>query len=353
MTMPDCAPQPPDDGRDYLRVGAFLENVVGAHALATAFQLGLIDSLTGGRSAAAASLAAALGLDAKGFRLLLDLLVAHHVVEEDAVGVRLSGPFVKSLKYRDLLEARLEFAQAALPDFMQLLPVLVANPGDFQRRSRLFSLFDYTRSVERSPENLARTRYWVRLTTMLTRYEAPVCMRAHDFGRYGRMLDIGGNSGEFALQACRRHPGMRAVVFDLPVVCDVGRQHVGSEPEAERITFCEGNALADPWPAGCDLITFKSMLHDWPEPEAQRLLTRAGEHLAPGGTVLIFERAPAVRGSDTGSYGLIPFLLFAHCFRPPEFYTDHLTALGFRDVRIQRIDLDMPFSLVTGVKASG
>jgi SAM-dependent methyltransferase len=352
MRMPDSEPQSSDDERDHLRVGYFLGSIVGAHALATAFQLGLIDSLTGGRSAASASLAVGLGLDAKGFRLLLDLLVAHHVIEEDVAGIRLSKPFVKILKYRDLLEARLEFARAALPDFIQLLPTLITNPGDFQRRSRLFSLFDYARAVERSPENLARTRYWVRLTTALTRYEAPVCMRHHDFGRYRRMLDIGGNSGEFAMQVCRKHPDMSAVVFDLPVVCDVGRQHVGCEPEGARITFCEGNALADAWPDGCDLITFKSMLHDWPDREAQRLLAKVGQHLAPGGTALIFERAPITAGMDPGSYDLIPFLLFAHCFRPPHWYGDQLRTLGFQDIAVQRIDLEMPFSLVTGVKTS-
>ncbi len=233
---------------------------------------------------------------------------------------------------------------------MQLLPTLIANPGDFQRRSRLFSLFDYARCVTRSPENLAHTRHWMRLTTALTRYEASVCLRYHEFGRYRHMLDVGGNSGEFALQVCRRHAQLHAVVFDLPVVCDVGREHVRSEPEAGRITFCKGDALADPWPDGRDLVTFKSMLHDWPEREAQRLLARAGQYLAPGGTALIFERGPLAPGSSARSYGMIPFLLFAHCFRPPDWYADQLHALEFRDITVRRIDLETPFSLVTGVR---
>jgi hypothetical protein len=92
------------------------------------------------------------------------------------------------------------------------------------------------------------------------------------------------------------------------------------------------------------------MLHDWPEREAQRLLARAGQRLAPGGTALIFERAPIAPGSGTCSYGLIPFLLFAHCFRPPDWYADQLRALGFQEVGVQRIDLGTPFSLVTGVQ---
>ena len=339
--------------RDYLCVEAFVRNVVGAQALATAFQLGLIDSVVDGRAAAPANLAARLGLDENGLRLVLDLLVAHRVIKEDGGDIRLTDAFARALKYRDLLEARLEFARTALPDFMQLLPTLITNPGDFQRRSRLFSLFDYAKCIERSPENMAKAREWVRLTTVLTPYEAPVCMRYHDFGRYRRMLDVGGNSGEFALQVCRRHPGIRAVVFDLPVVCDIGRQHVGPEPEATRIAFCEGNAFSDPLPEGCDLVTFKSMLHDWPDREATELVARGCRAVAPRGTVLIFERGPLELSQAPLSYGMLPFLLFARYFRPPTLYVSQMEAAGLAEVRVQRIELESPFFLVTGRKAVG
>ena len=36
-----------------------------------------------------------------------------------------------------------------------------------------------------------------------------------------RMLDVGGNSGEFLLQVCRRNPELQGTVIDLPLVCDV------------------------------------------------------------------------------------------------------------------------------------
>lgn len=62
------------------------------------------------------------------------------------------------------------------------------------------------------------------ITTRLTRHEALVCMKYHDFGQYRRMLDVGGNSGEFALQVCRRHPDLRATVLDLPFHLVTGRK---------------------------------------------------------------------------------------------------------------------------------
>lgn len=209
MTMTHPRNEPLDGGRDHLCVDAFVRTMVGAQALETAFRLGLIDYCKDGRSAVLDDLAVALDLDPSGLRLLLDLLAAHQVIEEGGGFIRLTEEFARALRYRDLLEARLEFARVALPDFVLHLPTLIQNPGEFQRRARIFSLFDYARCVERTPENVARTQQWVRMTTALTRYEAPVCMRCHDFGRHRRMLDIGGNSGEFALQVCRRHPDIQ------------------------------------------------------------------------------------------------------------------------------------------------
>ena len=121
----------------------------------------------------------------------------------------------------------------------------------------------------------------MRITTCLTKYEAQVCLRHHPFDSHARILDIGGNSGEFALRICREHPRILATVFDLPLVCEVGRKHVSPEPESDRITFVKGNALEDDLPGDFDPVIFKSVLHDWPEEAARRLLGRASRALKP------------------------------------------------------------------------
>ena len=92
------------------------------------------------------------------------------------------------------------------------------------------------------------------------------------------------------------------------------------------------------------------MLHDWPEKEAKELIMRADQSLEPGGTLLIFERGPFEPGETTLPYSLIPFLLFFRSFRSPLMYEGHLKELSFQDIEIQRIDLEMPFYLVTARK---
>ena len=135
------------------------------------------------------------------------------------------------------------------------------------------------------------------------------------------------------LQICKKYPNVSASVLDLPLVCQVGLEHLQAEPEADRISFIKGNALADPLPEGFDLITFKSMLHDWPENEAKQLITRASKSLQPGGTLLIFERGPIKLGEATLPYSMIPFLLFFRSFRSPALYKEQLEVLDFQDIK--------------------
>jgi len=134
------------------------------------------------------------------------------------------------------------------------------------------------------------------------------------------------------------------------LVCDIGMEHIKAEPEADRISFIKGNALTDVLPTGFDLITFKSMLHDWPEKEAGQFITRAAQSLAPGGTLLIFERGPIEETEMEWSYAAIPILLFFHSFRSPAIYQEHLRQLGLRDIAVKRLQLGTPFFIATARK---
>ena len=299
-----------------------------------------------------AALGRALGVDQTGLRLLLDLLGANQVVTEHRGDVRLHERFNVALRYRDLLEIKLDFAGFTLNDFADLFTSLVKDPGGFMGNARLFELFDYRRCLEPSIENYERTKGWMRITSTLTRYEARACMLLHDFSGYRRMLDVGGNSGEFVLQLCRRHAQLRGTVLDLPLVCEIGLEHVLAEPEHPRISFIKADARKDPMPSGFDLVTFKSMLHDWPAQEAGRFIAEAARSLNPGGTLLIFERAPIPVRAATPPLSMLPNLLFFRSYRQPSAYVEQLQALGLGGIEQREIALDSPFFLVTARKAA-
>lgn len=341
---------PPDLG--FLGVDTFLGTLVDARALKTAFELNLVDQLLAQDTQTVTELRMTLGVDVSGLELLLGMLAANCVVTREGDSIRLAPDFRTVLQYRDLLETKLDFAGFLLNDFADLFTSLIRDPAAFAGSARLFQLFDYRRGLEDKNDNYARTRAWMRLTSTLTRYEASTALSLHDFGQYKSMLDVGGNSGEFVLQACRQNPALKGTVVDLPLVCDVGMEHVLGEAEHDRISFAKRDARRDPLPHGYDLISFKSMLHDWPESQALDFLTKAAGALEPGGTILIFERLPLEFDGVTPPFSIIPILLFFRSYRGPTVYIDHLRTLGFDQFERHEVDLDTRFQLLAAKRSS-
>jgi SAM-dependent methyltransferase len=335
----------------YLCVDAFVRDIFSACALAAAFETGLIDSLLQASQSPPEALGRRLDLDHQGFALLLGLLEKSRVLTKNGYGVELTDEFRRALDFRDLLQMKISTANFGAHDLLDRFTDMIRRPRESIGSLEYCRLFAYNRGVEYSAENYNRTKRWTHITSTLTRYEAPVCMKYHDFRRYSRMLDIGGNSGEFLLQACRRHSQLAGTVFDLPLVCRVGREHVAGQPEAERITFTEGDALNDALPSGFDLVSFKSMLHDWPDEQARRLLVNGSKALRPGGTLLIFERAALESEEATLPFSAIPSLLFFGAFRASGLYEEQLRDLGFDRIEARKIDLEMPFHLITARKS--
>jgi hypothetical protein len=334
----------------YLCVDDFLRDAVGARALASAFQLGIVDQLAQKQWAALPEVADAARLDQRGLRLLAGMLRANGVIQMGEGAIGLTNQFRAALLFRDLLEAKLDFAAAVAPDFLELFTMLLANPAGFFEQAKLFKLFSYDRCFDSTPENYAHTERWMRFTTALTRYEASACIAHHDFAPHKRMLDVGGNSGEFALRVCRKHPALRATVCDLPLVCDIGEGHVHAEPEAGRIDFIRVDPANPSLAQGYDLVTFKSMLHDWPDEAMQQFLVRAHYALESGGTVLLFERSLVDIGAQQLPYAQVPIMLFFRSYRTGDEYVCALTRAGFRGIELRMVELDMPFMLITAKK---
>lgn len=341
---------------DYLEIEPFLAGFTQLQALQAAFTLGLIDRLdaSSAHGLSAADLASGAGLDSRGLGLLLEVLAAARMLEQTGhppdTTWQLSNRFRAALRFRELIECRMDFARLVTPDLLGRLGAFVASPEGFMQGSALFELFDYGRCFERTEENLAATRRWVRITTAYTRHEAPVLLRLFDFSRHRRLLDIGGNSGEMARQICEAWPELSATVVDLPLVCEIGRSHVANSPAAGRIRFAALDALSAPLP-DADLVLFKSVLHDWPDEAVAMMLTNARTALAPGGRLVIFERCRGDAGTaDLGAaelaYGFAPLLLFVPGFRTPSAYAAMLSEVGFSVEAVTTLRLDTRFCVI-------
>jgi SAM-dependent methyltransferase len=336
----------------YLVVDDFLGDAVHVAALATAFECGLIDALLEG-PLSSDDLARACGREPQRMSLLIGLLAGGRVLAKKNKLLSLCPRFSAAMEFRDLLEAKARYSRIVLSDLAERFTDLAFDFPAYVAASRAYSLFRYHTGASPGPDEVAAAEHWVSLTTVASRYEAAALMHHFDFGQYRRILDIGGNSGELARRICERHPQMRVDVFDLPVVCDIGRRHVAGTPEADRIGFIAGDARVDQLPGGYDVCLFKSMLHDWPDEQARLFLDKALGALAPGGRLLAFERSQLDASRLKAPMRAVLSLPFWPCFRQPATYVSWLQQLGGLDVIAQRIALDVDFMLVTAVARPG
>lgn len=118
---------------------------------------------------------------------------------------------------------------------------------------------------------------------------SPQVVGAVDLGRYKTLVDLGGATGHLAVAACRRWPGLRAVVFDLPGAAPVAKEVIGDTDVADRVSVVAGDFFADPLPPG-DVYALGRILHDWTEAKIIQLLGKIYAALPVGGAVLIAEK---------------------------------------------------------------
>jgi hypothetical protein len=96
-------------------------------------------------------------------------------------------------------------------------------------------------------------------------------MAAYDFRSFRGLADIGGGTGRLIADLLAAHPGMRAILFDLPnVVAGAPALLQASRVEAR----CEvvGGSYFDGVPPGADAYLLRAILHDWDDARSITIL---------------------------------------------------------------------------------
>ncbi|WP_437532714.1 methyltransferase [Sorangium sp. So ce726] len=91
------------------------------------------------------------------------------------------------------------------------------------------------------------------------------------FRAAGSVLDAGGGVGVLAAAIARAHPGVRAVVLDLPGVQAGAASYLAQSGAGERVTFQPGDFF-EGVPAGHDVYVLKSILWNWNDERCLQIL---------------------------------------------------------------------------------
>lgn len=113
--------------------------------------------------------------------------------------------------------------------------------------------------------------------------------RDFDFSPYSLFLDLGGGSGCYSIAAVKSNPGLRAIVFDFPLVCAVTEEFVAEAGVSDRVSTRPGDFMLDELPKGADVIAMISNLHAYTLEETEFLIRKAFRALSPGGSMIIID----------------------------------------------------------------
>jgi hypothetical protein len=109
-----------------------------------------------------------------------------------------------------------------------------------------------------------------------------------DFSKYETVCDVGGATGQLSMILARRHPHLRCISYDLPVVVPIAEKAIASAGLADRVATASGDFFADPLPKA-DVITMGLILHDWNLDRKMHLIRSAYEALPEGGAFIVIE----------------------------------------------------------------
>jgi len=109
--------------------------------------------------------------------------------------------------------------------------------------------------------------------TALSEDSAHLYLKAHNFGRYRTIADVGGGRGMMLAAILQRYPDTRGILFDLPHVVADARATLDRAGIADRVDVVPGDFFADV-PAGADAYILKTVLQNWNDDRARHILGR-------------------------------------------------------------------------------
>ncbi|RTE84727.1 hypothetical protein BHE90_000738 [Fusarium euwallaceae] len=124
----------------------------------------------------------------------------------------------------------------------------------------------------------------------------------YDWAQLGEatVVDIGGSSGHDASHLAKTFPDLKFVVQDLPEVKAAFDERLPEELKS-RVTF-EARDFFTPQDTKGQVYMLKTILHDWPDKYAAKVLEPLVPHLESGSRVVLVE---VVAPTDTGA---LPFM---------------------------------------------
>ena len=129
------------------------------------------------------------------------------------------------------------------------------------------------------------------------------------------LLDVGGNTGEWALRCVEHSTDVRVTILDLPEVVALAARTIAERKLAARIDTCPMDLRdhARAFPRGFDAIWMSQLLVCFGEKDLLGILQRAAVAMEPTATLYLLDSFPDRQRHDIGRFSLQLFSLYFAC----------------------------------------
>jgi hypothetical protein len=227
-----------------------------------------------------AELAAAVGADPDALWRVLRLVADHDIVtlEGDRVGLTDRG-WLLCPDHRSSLSAA--FATVGTADVVHGLTETLRTGRAAAPRVLGMGYWEY---LAAHPDQQALFDQ-----SMVQRAQALslACVPVLDWPTSATIADIAGGIGTLVAAVLQAAPDAHGILVDQPPVLERARPVLQRQGVADRCVLSPGDLFAPPPPA--DLYLLASVLHDWDDPHAARILTALGHSATSRTRLRIFE----------------------------------------------------------------
>jgi hypothetical protein len=227
-----------------------------------------------------AQLAAATGADQDALWRVLRLVADHHIVtlEGDRVGLTDRGRLL-CRDHRSSLSAA--FATVGTADVAHGLTDTLRTGRAAAPRVLGMGYWDY---LAAHPDQQA---LFDQAMEQRAQALSLACVPVLDWPSLATIADIAGGTGTLVAAVLQATPGARGILVEQPRVLERARPVLEHQGVADRCVLHPGDLFAPPPPA--DLYLLASVLHDWDDPNAARILAALGRSASNDTRLRIFE----------------------------------------------------------------
>lgn len=110
----------------------------------------------------------------------------------------------------------------------------------------------------------------------------------YDFSFCNTLVDVGGGRGYFAAEFLKRYSKAKVILFDLPSALNEFDSSTYSKNMLSRLTLHAGDFFKSV-PSGGDVYFLKTIIHDWSDEQAIKIIKNISKKMKPNGRLLLVE----------------------------------------------------------------